>query len=63
MNRFPTTIAVLEEEAISQIKDSLNATVYRDAREILLSLGLADEQAARGAARLVLRVKRAVQEI
>lgn len=57
------TVAVLEREAIDHIKNKLNADAYREAREVLLSEGIPEQTAARLAARITLRVKRAMQEI
>lgn len=57
-DKYIAALAVLEEERIEQIKNLINAEVYRSAKEVLVDEGMDQALIAKAAARITLRVKR-----
>jgi len=55
--------AVLEQELLEALKNKVNATIYLEAKILFKELGLPEDYVCRMAARLALRIKKAMQEI
>jgi len=63
MSDLISTVAVLEREAVEKIKNTLNAETYKEVKDVLKSEGMSEHDIARVAARITLRIKRAVQDV
>lgn len=55
--------AVIEQEVLELMTNKVNATVYSETKTVLKDEGLDEARVARIAARITIRIKRALQEV